>query len=344
MRVHYHELSAHLTETESSASRVERLGFDGYSAREFHSDPLQQLVLAARATERVTLESRVLLAFPRSPMVVAYQAWFLQEYSGGRLRLGVGTSVKPQIESRFSSVWPAGGRGMRDYINALRAIWAAWEAGAHPDYRGEYFHCRTNEDEFRPPSIGMARPPVMLAATGPIMCGVAGEVADGLLVPILNSRRFIEERSIPQMREGAERVGRDPASLVVTSSAIVYGARNTKTLAEARDRARRELAFFLCYSDGYAGVVEVHGWQEKHKFMRKRADGGTSIDDLVKEVSDEMVDAFTVVALGDEIGLALKERYGGVLDEVVFALRPVDLSMDDQDRVLAKAINELHGA
>jgi probable F420-dependent oxidoreductase len=342
MRVHYHELSAHLTDIESSASRVELLGFDGYAAREFHSDPLQQLILAARATDRITLESRVLLAFPRSPMLVAYQSWFLQEYSGGRLRLGVGTSVRAQIESRFSSVWPAGGGGIRDYISALRMIWAAWEVGAHPDYQGKFFRCMTKDDEFRPPPIGMPMPSVMLAATGPIMCSVAGEVADGLLLPILNSRRFIEERSIPQMREGAKRAGRDSASLVVTSSAIVFGAKNCRALAEARERARRELAFFLCYSDAYGKVLEVHGWQEKHRFLRRMADGGAPIDDLVKEVSDEMVDTFTVVALADEVGDALKERYDGVLDEIVFSLRPVDLSKDDQDRVLAKAINILH--
>lgn len=343
MRVHYHELGAHLADTERSARRAERLGFDGYSSRELHSDPLFQLVLAAKATKQITLETRILLAFARSAMVVAYQAWFLQEYCGGRLRLGLGSTVKPLIEGRFASTWYPAARGMKEYIGALQSIWSSWESGEHPSWDGELFSIATHDDEFRPPPIEAPKPSIALAATGPMMCRVAGEFADAILLPILNSPRFYRERSIPAMQEGAKKAGRDPSTIQVTSSAIVYGAKNRDYMAEAKERARREVAFFICYSDVYVALLELHGWQEKHRYLRRRADEGTHIDDLVKEITDDMLDTFAVVAIGDEIGARLNDRYAGVLDEVVFAMRPVGLTLRDQDRVLAAAVEELHG-
>jgi probable F420-dependent oxidoreductase len=342
MRVHYHELSVDLTGIERSARTVERLGFDGYATREFRSDPMLQLVLAAKATKNVTLETRIMLAYPRSPMVVAYQAWALQAFSGGRLRLGLGSSARPQIEGRFAANWYPSGRGLRDYMAALQAIWTAWERDEHPAVEGEFFAISSHNDEFKPAPIGLPAPELALAATGPVMCRTAGEIANYLLLPILNSPKFIREKSIPAMRAGARQVGRDPAGIQVTSSAIVYSAKNRENYLVARERARREVAFFVCYSDIYTSVLEVHGWQDKHRYLRGRANDGESVDVLFREIDDEMLDAFAVVGVGDEIGPLLRDRYEGILDEVVFALRPVGLNKRDQELVLAKSVEALH--
>ena len=69
---------------------AESMGFDGLCADETNHDPFFPILLAAAATSRVTLQTRVALAFPRSPMVVAYAAIDLQNFSGGRFRLGPG--------------------------------------------------------------------------------------------------------------------------------------------------------------------------------------------------------------------------------------------------------------
>ena len=88
MRVIYHLNSRDVRAVASEAAWAEAMGYDGVSANETAHDPFLALTLAATATSRVTLETHVAIAFPRSPMVVAYTARDLQDLSGGRFRLG----------------------------------------------------------------------------------------------------------------------------------------------------------------------------------------------------------------------------------------------------------------
>ena len=89
------------------------------------------MALAAQATGRVSLATAVALAFPRSPTVTAMTAWTLQRLSGGRFTLGLGSQVKGHIERRFGMNWSAPGPWLREYVQALRAIWDCWQNGSN---------------------------------------------------------------------------------------------------------------------------------------------------------------------------------------------------------------------
>ena len=102
MRVVYSLRSRDLNAVAAEAAWAEAMGYDGVSTNETAHDPFLPLAVAATSTSRVTLETHVAIAFPRSPMVVAYTARDLQDNSGGRFRLGLGTQVKGHIERRFS--------------------------------------------------------------------------------------------------------------------------------------------------------------------------------------------------------------------------------------------------
>src|SRR5438552_255080 len=80
------------------------------------------------------------LAVPPSPMIVAYLARDLQELSGGRFSLGLGTQVKGHIERRFSTPWTAPGPRLREYVLALRAIFESWDQGTPLNFQGEQYH------------------------------------------------------------------------------------------------------------------------------------------------------------------------------------------------------------
>ena len=82
---------------------------------------------ALRATTRLHTATSVLVAFPRSPMLVAIAAWDLAAASGGRFELGLGTQVRGNIERRYSTPWTAPVARMREYVLALRAIWRAFQ-------------------------------------------------------------------------------------------------------------------------------------------------------------------------------------------------------------------------
>ena len=103
MRVHYRLSSKELAAIPAEAAWAESMGYDGVSSSETAHDPFLPLTLAATATSRVSLETRVAIAFPRSPMVIAHTARDLQDLSQGRLRVGLGTQVKGHIERRFST-------------------------------------------------------------------------------------------------------------------------------------------------------------------------------------------------------------------------------------------------
>jgi alkanesulfonate monooxygenase SsuD/methylene tetrahydromethanopterin reductase-like flavin-dependent oxidoreductase (luciferase family) len=103
MRVLYHLRSRELRAVAAEAAWADPMGYDGISSNETAHDPFMPLTLAATATSRVTLETHVAIAFPRSPMVLAHTARDLQDLSQGRFRLGLGTQVKGHIERRFST-------------------------------------------------------------------------------------------------------------------------------------------------------------------------------------------------------------------------------------------------
>ena len=105
MRVIHHLNTKDVRAIPGEAAWAESMGYDGVTASETGHDPLLAMTLAATATSRVSLETHVAIAFPRSPMVLAYTSRDIQDLSGGRFRLGLGTQVKGHIERRYSTVW-----------------------------------------------------------------------------------------------------------------------------------------------------------------------------------------------------------------------------------------------
>src|SRR3984893_13055374 len=111
------------------ARLAEALGYDGIVTEETKDDPFIVLSLAAQATTAIGLATGVAIAFPRAPAVTALSAWTLQRLSKGRFALGLGSQVKGHIERRYGMAWAPPGPWMRDYVGALRAIWAGWQTG-----------------------------------------------------------------------------------------------------------------------------------------------------------------------------------------------------------------------
>ena len=175
--------------TGPAARLAEAAGYDGVMTNELAHDPFLALPLATVATKRVELATAIAVAFPRSPMTVAYQAWDLHAQSKGRFQLGLGTQVKGHNERRFSTPWSAPVPRIREYIEALRAIWRCWEGGEKLDYEGEHYRFTLMTPEFSPAPVGLAPPPILLAALGPAMLKLAGRVADGVRLHSFNTRK-----------------------------------------------------------------------------------------------------------------------------------------------------------
>src|SRR5258708_26493290 len=162
------------------ARLAEALGYDGIVCEETKDDPFIVLSLAAQATNRIGLATGGAIAFPRAPPVTALAAWTLQRLSKGRFTLGLGSQVKGHIERRYGMAWTPPGPWMRDYVGALRAIWACWqEGGAKLDYDSPHYKLSLMVPLFAPSPIEHPDSPLQLAAANPSMSPLARAVPDG---------------------------------------------------------------------------------------------------------------------------------------------------------------------
>ena len=318
MRVIYHLNSQDVRAVPSEAAWAEAMGYDGVSANETAHDPFLALTLAATATSRVTLETHVAIAFPRSPMVVAYTARDLQDLSGGRFRLGLGTQVKGHIERRFSTTWSSPGPRLREYIQALREIWQAWDSGTRLNYGGEFYQFSLMTPFFSPGPGRPPQPPVFNAAVNAYNCRVAGQVSDGLVLHTFTTADYVRQVVRPNIAVGAKLAGRDPASVTINGGGFIVTGPSRAAIKEADRDARQRIAFYAS-TRTYLPVLECHGFQEICPRLHEMSLEG-KWDEMGDLISDDMLDAFAVVGEYDEIAPMLLERYGGLVDEVSLTL------------------------
>jgi len=148
-----------------AAAEAERAGYAAIWTSEVRHDPFIAVALAAIATERVELGTSIAVAFARNPMTTAVQANDLQQLSQGRLLLGLGSQIRAHITRRFSMPWSHPAARMREYILALRAIWACWHDGAKLDFRGDFYSHTLMTPFFNPGPNPYGAPRVLLGRT-----------------------------------------------------------------------------------------------------------------------------------------------------------------------------------
>ena len=336
MRVTYHLNMGKLAETAEEARWAESMGYDGVFTNEREHDSFFPLLLAATSTSNVSLQTRVAIAFPRSPMVVAYSSWDLQQFSGGRFRLGLGTQVKGHNERRFSVPWVSPSRRLREYVQSLHAIWDTWQDGKKLDYRGEFYNFSLMPPAFNPGPSPHPRPPVYISAVNPYNCRVAGEVCDGLALHPLISTKYLEEVIMVNLARGAEKAGRRVTDIKVSGSGFVATGPNKQKINEQKEQLRQRIAFYAS-TRSYLPVLEIHGYQEVGQRLHEMSLKG-EWDRLPGLISDEILETYAVVGEYDEVAGKIRERSGGVLDEVSFEM---ELATPADTEALKSIIKEL---
>jgi probable F420-dependent oxidoreductase len=296
------------------AAAAETAGFDALMTVELGHDPFTPLSFAALATNRIELTTSVAVAFPRSPTVVASQAWDLHANSGGRFVLGLGSQVKGHNERRFGIPWSPPAPRLRDYIGALRAIWRCWETGERLDYQGEYYRLSLMTPDFSPEPTGLPMVPVTIAAVGEAMLRVAGEICDGVRLHPLCSRRYLDEVCLPQIRLGMRRGGRSRTQFDLHGGGFVVTGPDEAAIAEATDQVRRRIALYAS-TRTYLPILSLHGLDDLgSKLHRLSVEGRWG--EMPAEVSDEIVHIFAACGIYSEIAGAIEARFGGLADSI----------------------------
>jgi probable F420-dependent oxidoreductase len=308
---------APIRDVAARAAQVEALGFDAVGVTETNGNPFLAAAQAAQATSRVRVGTAIALAFPRTPMDVAYTAWDLQALSGGRFALGLGSQVRAHVERRYGAVWSHPAARMREYVLALRAIWDAWESGGELDFRGEFSSHTLMPPNFRPPPTGHPRPPVLVAAVRERMTEVAGEVADGFLGHAFSTETVLREVTLPALERGLERASRTREDLEVTASVFVA------TSDEEWEACRRRVAFYGS-TPGYSHVLEHHrlGTLFEALHERSRAGGWAEMPALV---DDDVLTLFAVRGTDPAaVAAEVRRRVGSVADRVGLVTEATD--------------------
>ncbi len=297
-----------------AAQLAEAAGYDGVVTNELAYDPFLPLPIAALATERVELATGIVVAFPRSPMVVAYQSWWVHQQSGGRFQLGLGSQVKGHNERRFSVPWTPAAPRMAEYVASIRAIWRCWEEGERLDYRGESYNFTLMTPEFSPGELGFAAPPILIAAVGPAMLRVAGRHCDGVRLHSFNTRKYAQEVILGHLGDGMAKSGRRREDFEIVGGGFIATGATMDEVAEEIERVRYRIAFYGS-TRTYHPVFAVHGEEELGERLHQLS-RAAKWDEMAREVSDDVLRLFTAIGRHDDIGTEIEAMFGGVCDTV----------------------------
>jgi probable F420-dependent oxidoreductase len=303
-------------EVATLARAAEEMGFAALWSTEAQHEPFMPLAVAATTTSTIKLGTAIALAFPRSPMILAYTAWDLQASSNGRFILGLGTQVKGHNERRFSVKWEAPGRKLREMILALRAIWDCWQNGSKLNFTGEFYTFTLMTPFFSPGKLAYPLPPIYIAGVNPYMCRLAGELCDGFHAHPFHSARYLRDVVLPQIEEGATKAGRNRKEVTIATSAFTIMGDSQEEINKVREQVRMQIAFYAS-TRTYKPVLDLHGWGDVCLRLNERAAKGDWAG-MAKEITDEMLAEFAVTGSPEEIPGLLKAKYAGLLDRVAF--------------------------
>lgn len=245
-----------------AAKRAEESGYDYVTCGELSHDSMLTMTLAATSTERVELQTGVTIAFPRSPMVLAMEAWDLQHLSKGRFSIGLGSQVKGHNERRFSIPWSAPAPRMKEYIRMMRAIWDCWQQGTQAEFLGKHYTFTLMTPNFNPGRIDYPRPNICLAVVGGAMARVAGEVADGVMPHGgIMTDKYMREVLLPNVKIGLQRSGRTWADIDIAQSGYLVLGKDDSDIEQNLDRMRTPLSFYGS-TRTYHDVLRLHDLEE----------------------------------------------------------------------------------
>ena len=274
------------------AHDAERLGVDSLWVPEVWGyDALTALAYLAAGTSTIRLGTFVVQLGSRSPALLATSALSLQELSGGRFVLGVGTSGPRVMEGWHGVRFRKPVQTTRETIEIVRTV----SRGERLVHDGEIYPLPLPDSNGAAlvPMVRPAHVPVYIAAMGPANLALTGELADGWL-----GNAFMPEAAdvfLGPIRDAATRALRDPGDLDLVAPVAVEFTSDT---AGADAAARR-------HADGYAFTIGAMG------------SGGSGGRNFYN-------DAFTRLGYGSQVATVAELWQSGRRDEARAAV-PIDL-------------------
>lgn len=270
------------------------LGFDSiYTTHIAARDSLTVLMAYAAATERARLGTGVVPIFSRTANTMAQTAATIDEYSGGRMVIGLGVSHQVTVENWFGSTIEKPVTQMREYASIVRAI-----LHRQPPPEGEFFRTRFQFMGFEPrPDI-----PIYIAALSPNMLRLAGEIGDGVMLWLCNPD-YVRDVVLPTVKEGREKAGKGMDDFDVVA-AVPVGLTDDPEAARAAFRQDlipyASLPFYREMLKRSGFEADIAGFDEGM--------GAGDVQAATSALSDELLSSLSGIGSEEEVREAV-QRY-----------------------------------
>jgi F420-dependent oxidoreductase-like protein len=300
------------------AQEADRLGFDSvWTSEAWGADAVTTASWIAATTERIGIGTAIMQMPARTPAMTVMTAATLDQLSGGRVLLGLGTSGPQVVEGWHGVPWGKPLGRTREYVEIVRAGLRRETIEHHgPHYDIPY----SGED-----ATGLGKPlklilkplrrdvPIYLAALGPKNVALAAEIADGWL-PIFFSPYRFRELHAPSLAAAPDGFQVAPLCPVLVGDDV----------QQCRDMLKPMLALYIGGMGAkgknfYNSLAQRYGYDEAAAKIQELYLSGMK-GEAAMTVPDELVDEIALVGPKERIAERLEPwREAGVSTIVIQA-------------------------
>ncbi|WP_324194683.1 LLM class flavin-dependent oxidoreductase [Nocardia terpenica] len=289
---------------------AERYGFRSVWTCEFYDrSAIVTLAALASTTSRIELGSSIAWAFGRTPLTAATDFRSLDELSGGRVSMGLGTG-NPQVIADWHGLderRPVG--RLVEAVHLVRKLWNLHEAPVAHD--GMFYRCHMTADSSLPAPVNHTIPILLAGGRVPLL-RAAGSVSDGLIGLPLATRKYVRDVVHPALADGARQAGRGER-IPINGMIICFIADDS---AKARNAAAMQVAVYATRRSADS-LLEYHGFGAEAEIIRSAARRGDPAG-MVAAVSGRMLDALAVFGTPEEARDRYIAKFDGLYEQPLF--------------------------
>jgi alkanesulfonate monooxygenase SsuD/methylene tetrahydromethanopterin reductase-like flavin-dependent oxidoreductase (luciferase family) len=302
------------------AKQMEAIGFEGCFSLQIYGPPFVPMAAVAAMTDRLKVSTGIAVAGTRSPVETAFAAMELDTISEGRFILGLGTSLHSAIVGIYGEPKRKLLTHLREVVKVVRYVNANAHKGMEP-LHGEYFNADWTEMMLTAPPVREAIP-IWIAALKDKLTSMALEIGDGLMVHALWTVDYTVGKK-PFIEAELARFGRKRSEVEI--NAWPWVAINDDKQQAIND-SRATVAAYVGYKE-YEAFFDALGFGDEARACQLAGGEHGDVSSVIKNVSDEMVEAFVKCGPVDEV-LEKIEPFWDVVDSLCPMTPYRDLTME----------------
>jgi 5,10-methylenetetrahydromethanopterin reductase len=285
---------------------AEDAGFAGVFMTEANNDSLACSLALGLHTKRIMLGTAITNIYLRHPVLLANEAAAVQEFTGGRFILGLGTGHR-EGNSALGIEMGEPLVKMREIVGKLRGALEGKRTGP----------------------VVSSKLPLYLAGVSRPMVKLAGEIGDGVIFNFFPPARV--KQALGELAEGAKIANRDPKQIEATLFATAF---ISDDLEAARRPARKLLSRYGALKF-YGNMMARSGFEKEIMGIRAAGRDG---DVAIKSVSNELIDATLLVGSESRVRERLQELCAPGIGTAIVFTNPVN---EDRNAAVMRTIRAL---